>query len=127
MIKKLPLRLFFLLLVFLPSFSSASEVILEDHSKIQVLSDFRLMGTVELRKEKETSAPADYRTLNHESGINVRVLEILGEDFYKNKRGKWIYILLTKPLWAENGEWLEKYSKFLIFLPDGTPVYDFEE
>lgn len=117
----------FLILIFLPSYIFSNEVILQDHSKIQILSDFRLIGTVELRTEKEKSAPVACRTLNHEGGINARVLEILGEDVYKNEHGKWLYILLTKPIWAESGEWLEQHSKFLIFLPDETPVYDFEE
>ena len=85
------------------------------------------MGEIDLRTEKDTSSPVIYRTLNHEGGMKVMVLEILQDDVRDKKSGKWMYVLLTAPMWVDNGEWIEKYRKFLIFLPDDMPVFDFEE
>nr|MBP3282129.1 hypothetical protein [Treponema sp.] len=84
------------------------------------------MGTIELREGKNISAPVKYRTLNHEGGMKVVVMEILKDDTVDGERGKWLYVLMTSPMWVEGGEWLEKYQKFLIFLPDEMPVFDFE-
>ena len=85
------------------------------------------MGTIDLRTEKDYSSEVKYRTLNHEGGMKVTVLEILKSDVQDNESGKWFYVLLTSPMWADSGEWIEKYQKFLIFLPDDMPVFDFEE
>ena len=86
-----------------------------------------IMGEIDLRTEKDYSAEVKYRTLNHEGGMKVTVLKILKNDVQNNKSGKWFYVLLTSPMWVDNGEWIEKYQKFLIFLPDDMPVFDFEE
>lgn len=90
-----------------------------------------IMGKIDLRTEKDYSAEVKYRTLNHEGGMKVTVLEILKNDLkndvQNNESGKWFYVLLTSPMWVDNGEWIEKYQKFLIFLPDDMPVFDFEE
>ena len=59
--------------------------------------------------------------------MTVRVLEILKNDVQNGEHGKWFYVLLISPMWVERGEWIEKYQKFLIFLPDDMPVFDFEE
>ena len=120
-------KAFFILILFFQTqvFANPSNFI--NHSKIKELSDFRVMGTFDLRTEKDISSPVKYQTINHEGGMSVRVLEVLKKDVYKNQKGQWLYVLLTKPIWVENGEWLEKYSKFLIFLPDETPIFDFEE
>lgn len=85
------------------------------------------MGTFDLRTEKDIFSPVKYHTINHEGGMNVRVLELLKKDIYENKNGQWLYVLLTKPIWVESGGYLEKYQKFLIFLPDETPIFDFKE
>ena len=100
---------------------------LNDHSKIKELSTFRLMGGIDLRTEKNYSAEVKYKTLNHEGGMKVRVLEILKTDVQNNKSGKWFYVLLTSPMWVSTGEWIERHQKFLIFLPADTPVFDFDE
>ena len=100
---------------------------LTDHSKIKELSSFRIMGELDLRTDKDISSPIKYRTLNHEGGMKVRVLEILKNDVLDDKPGTWLYVLLTAPMWVDNGDWIEKYEKFLIFLPDDMTVYDFEE
>ena len=100
---------------------------LTDHSQIKEMSYFRIMGEIDLRTEKNYSAPVKYRTLNHEGGMKVTVLEIMKDDVQDGESGKWLYVLLTSPLWVDNGEWIEKYQKFLIFLPDDMPVFDFEE
>lgn len=85
------------------------------------------MGVIDLRTEKDISAAVKYRTLNHEGGMKVRVLEILENDVQNGSSGKWLYVLLTAPMWVDNEEWIERYRKFLIFLPDDMPVFDFEE
>ena len=100
---------------------------LNDHSQIKELSSFVIMGEIDLRTEKDISANVKYRTLNHEGGMKLRVLEILKNDVQDNKSGKWLYVLLIAPMWVDNGDWIERYQKFLIFLPDDMPVFDFEE
>ena len=85
------------------------------------------MGEIDLRTEKNIASPVKYRTLNHEGGMKVTVLEILKNDMQDDKPGKWLYVLLTAPMWVDNGDWIEKYQKFLIFLPDDMTVFDFEE
>lgn len=106
---------------------SAHGYTLTDHAKIKELSVFTIMGEMDLRTEKDYSSAVAYRTLNHEGGMRVTVLEILKTDVQDDKPGKWLYVLLTSPMWVDSGEWVEKYQKFLIFLPDDTPLFDFEE
>ena len=115
--------------IFLPLFLYAQtyESTSTDHSQIKELSSFMIMGEIDLRTEKDYSSQVNYRTLNHEGGMKVRVLEILKDDVQNNEAGKWLYVLLTSPMWVESGEWIEKYQKFLIFLPDDIPIFDFEE
>lgn len=105
----------------------ANGITLTDHSKIKELSSFRIMGTIDLRTEKDYSSEVKYKTINHEGGMKVTVLEILKDDIQNNKTGKWLYVLLTSPMWVESGEWIEKYQKFLIFFPDDISIFDFEE
>ncbi|MBR0031310.1 MAG: hypothetical protein IJP61_03375 [Treponema sp.] len=105
----------------------ANGITLPEHSKIKELSSFRIMGAIDLRTEKDYSSEVKYRTLNHEGGMKVTVLEILKSAVQDNESGKWFYVLLTSPIWVDSGEWIEKYQKFLIFLPDDMPVFDFEE
>ena len=115
--------------IFLPLFLYAQtyESTLTDHSQIKELSSFMIMGEIDLRTEKDYSSQVNYRTLNHEGGMKVRVLEILKDDVQNNEAGKWLYVLLTSPMWVESGDWIEKYQKFLIFLPDDIPIFDFKE
>ncbi len=105
----------------------ARGITLTDHSKIQELSSFTIRGEIDLRTEKDYSADVRYRTLNHEGGMKVKVLEVLKDDVQNGESGKWFYVLLTAPMWVDTGEWIEKYQKFLIFLPEEMPVFDFEE
>lgn len=100
---------------------------LNDHSQIKEMSTFRIMGEIDLRTEKDYSSAVKYRTLNHEGGMKVKVLEVLKEDEQNGQAGRWFYVLLTAPMWVDSGEWIEKYQKFLIFLPDDMPVFNFEE
>ncbi len=119
------------LLLIIVSFTSivlyADENTLKDHSKIKELSSFMIMGEIDLRIEKDYTSEVKYRTLNHEGGMKVRVLEILKDDVQDNQAGKWLYVLLTSPMWVECGEWIKPYQRFLIFLPDDMTVFDFEE
>ena len=124
------MKRFFLIVFFSLIFSLslyAHGYTLTDHSQIKEMSYFRIMGEIDLRTEKNYSAPVKYRTLNHEGGMKVTVLEILKDDVQDGESGKWLYVLLTSPMWVDNGDWIEKYQKFLIFLPDDMPVFDFEE
>lgn len=119
--------LLILCLCFGSLFLYAHGSILTDHSRIKEFSSFKIMGVIDLRTEKNYSAEVKYRTLNHEGGMCVTVLEVLKEDVKENKHGKWLYVLLTSPMWVEGREWIEKYQEFLIFLPDDMPVFDFYE
>lgn len=119
--------LFLTFFSFFPFFLFSHGSKLTDHSKIQELSSFRVMGEIDLRTEKNYSSEVKYRTLNHEGGMKVRVLEILKDDVQNGEKGKWMYVILTAPMWVDNGEWIEKYQEFLIFLPDEMPVFNFEE
>lgn len=128
--KKMTKRML-LLFLFVFSCTCASahshRFILYDHSEIEALSTFRIRGEIDLRTEKDVSAPVIYRTLNHEGGMKVTVLEILDEAGFQNTEGMWLYVLLMAPMWVDDGTWIEKYNKFLIFLPDEIPVFDFEK
>ncbi len=125
--KLITLIAIFLLTSLLSPALSARGNTLQDHSKIKELSAFTILGVMNLRTEKDFSSEVKYRTLNHEGGMKVRVLEILKSDVQNDEEGKWLYVLLTSPMWVDSGEWIEKYQKFLIFLPDDTPIFDFEE
>ncbi len=118
---------FFICLIFLSLVLYAQGNQLIAHSKIKELSSFTIMGQIDLRTEKDYSSAVKYRTLNHEGGMKVTVLEILKSDVQNNESGKWFYVLVTSPMWVDNGEWIKGYQKFLIFLPDNMPVFDFEE
>ena len=120
-------KLLALLLVLCPVLLYAHGITVYDHTKIKERSTFRIMGEIDLRTEKDTAALPKYRTLNHEFGMKVDVLEIVKADDYENQHGLWLWVLLAAPMWADNGEWLEKYQKFMIFLPDETPLFDFED
>ena len=91
------------------------------------MSSFRILGELDLWTGTDASAPAAYRTLNHEGGMKVTVLDVLRRDTQNGKDGVWLSVLLTAPMWVSGGEWLEKYRRFLIFLPDDLPICDFEE
>ncbi len=123
--KKILLHIFFNLIFTLALYAHGNT--LTEHSSIKRLSSFRIMGVIDLRTEKDYLSEVKYRTLNHEGGMKVTVLEILKNDVQNNESGKWLYVLLTSPMWVDNGEWIEEYQKFLIFLPDDMPVFDFEE
>ena len=123
---KRQILLIFLIMIFSPVLT-AHGITVTDHSKIKELSSFTIMGEIDLRTEKDYSAQVKYRTLNHEGGMKVTVLEILKKDVQEKKPGRWYYVLLTSPMWVDNGDWIQKYQKFLIFLPDDITLYDFEE
>ena len=114
-------------LTFLSIFSYANGITLTEHSKIKELSSFTIRGEIDLRIEKNFSAQVKFRTLNHEGGMKVTVLEVLKTDVQNKKSGRWFYVLTTSPMWVQSGEWIKAYQKFLIFLPDDMPVFDFEE
>lgn len=122
--KKLLCLIFFSLSALVYAFGSGT---LDDHSKISRLSSFMLMGEIDLRTENDVSAPVKYKTLNHEGGMKITVLEIGDRCEHDGKQGLWLWVLLTSPMWVDSGDWIEKYQKFLIFLPDEMPVFGFEE
>ncbi len=123
--KKRTLLIWLILLVSLVLY--ADGYTLTDHSGIKELSSFRMLGEIDLRTDKDFSSPIKYRTLNHEGGMKVKVLEILKNDVQEDESGIWLYVLLTAPMWVDSGDRIEKYQKFLIFLPDNMPVFDFEK
>ena len=115
-----------LLLISQVLFLSTADEAFVEHSRISYMSSFRILGVIELRAQKDKNSSVTYCTLNHEGGMKVTVLEVLESDTLKGKHGVWLYVLLTAPMWVDNGEWIEKYQKYLIFLPDDMPVFDFE-
>ncbi len=123
--KKRTLLIWLILLVSLVLY--ADGYTLTDHSEIKELSSFRMLGEIDLRTDKDFSSPIKYRTLNHEGGMKVKVLEILKNDVQEDESGIWLYVLLTAPMWVDSGDRIEKYQKFLIFLSDNMPVFDFEK
>ncbi len=118
-----------LILIFLISctFAYSNGSFLYEHLEIERLSSFRIQGEIELRVEKDISAPIVCRTLNHEGGMKVIVLEVFNRDEYECNDGMWLYVLLTSPMWVDDGRWIEKNNKFLIFLPNDMPIFDFEK
>ncbi|MBQ0052162.1 MAG: hypothetical protein KBT11_08905 [Treponema sp.] len=124
MIRKIALLL---VCIFSCTFVHSRGTILYDHSKIERLSTFRIFGVVDLRSVKDISAPVVYRTLNHEGGMQITVMEVLNKDEYEGNEGMWLYVLLVSPMWTDDGTWIEENTKFLIFLPDDMAVFDFEK
>ena len=120
-------KIIVLLLILCPMFVYSHGVVLNDHAKIKEFSSVRILGILDLRVEKDTTVLPKYRTLNHEGGMSVSVLEILKDDVYDGQHGKWLWVLLTAPMWVDSGDWIESYQKFLIFLPDDMTIYDFED
>ena len=120
----------FLLLTILCFFTLslyAHGLTLTDHSKIKEQSSFTILGEIDLRTQKDYSSQIKYRTLNHEGGMKVTVLEVLKNDVQNKKSGRWFYVLTTSPMWVQSGDWIKAYQKFLIFIPDDMPVFEFEE
>lgn len=95
--------------------------------QLQKLSCFRIQDDTEIRKMPNFDSEPKYQSLNHEGGLNVKVLEIGKSDIFENQKGKWFYVLLTAPTWVKSGEFLERYEKYWIFLKDETEIFDFEE
>lgn len=78
----------FLLLTFFTFFTLslyAHGITLTDHSKIKEQSSFTIMGEIDLRTQKDYSSQVKYRTLNHEGGMKVTVLEVLKNDVQNKK------------------------------------------
>lgn len=94
---------------------------------IKELSDFRIMGEIELREKKGFSEEVLYKTINHEGGLKLRVMEVSDRDSIENKDGVWLHILTRAALWVESGDWIAKHSYFWIFLEDDRIIYDYEE
>lgn len=94
---------------------------------IKELSDFRIMGEIKLREKPGFSEKILYKTINHEGGMKLRVMEVSNRDSIENKDGIWLRILTRAPMWVESGDWIEKHSYFWIFLEDERIIYDYEE
>lgn len=107
----------------------SNKLLAKDTSAAQIKngSRFMMMGNVELRESPDFEQPVKYKTLNHENGFKVLVLEIGKEDFFQNKKGRWYHVLTTASLWVDNGDWIKKHTKFWIFITDNTELFDFEE
>ena len=114
--------LFVLLFLFFSvaeAFSQGKEI--SDLPHIKAQSAFSALGVYELRSEKDRTAPVRFRTLNHEGGTKVRVLEVVSRD----DGGVWLWVLLTSPMWVDSGEWLSAYTQFLLYLPNTAIITDF--
>lgn len=89
------------------------------------LDEFMLMGEIDLRTETGFDKPVLYKTLNHENGTKLLVLEIGKHELLNKKDGVWFKVRTTAPMWVDNGEWIKKFSDYWIFLPADTKIYDF--
>lgn len=94
---------------------------------IKEMSDFRIMGELELREKQGFSEPVVYKTINHQGGMKVRVLEIGKRGIRNDKEGIWLHVITTLPMWVESGEWIKNYTHFWIFLEDEWDIFDYEE
>lgn len=110
-------------LLFILIFSSF--VIAETHIKKD--SSFTVMGICELRESCGFDKPLLYRTLAHESGMKVKVLEVGKTETLNEKTGTWLYVITTSPMWVDTGEWIERYKKYWIFYTSSMLVFDFKE
>ena len=76
--------------------------------------------------------PVKYKTLNHESGLKVRVLEtgnkekFINEDNMKSE-GIWLKVLNTASFWSEEWEFIQRGNEFWVFVSDDTMISDYEE
>lgn len=95
--------------------------------RIKKGSSFTVMGVFELRTECGVDKEILYRTLNHEGGMKVITLEVGKSETINNVEGLWLHVLTTAPMWVDTLEWVEKYKTYWIFLPESTPITEYEE
>lgn len=95
--------------------------------EIKELSSFTIMGTIELRDKEGLTGKFLYRSLNHEGGMKIKVLEISNRDSINQKTGVWLRVLTTAPMWVDTGDFVSKHSEFWIFLEDDRDIFDYEE
>lgn len=62
--------------------------------QIQKLSSFRIQEEIEIREKTDFDCEPQFQSLNHENGLEVKVLEIGKNDIFENQKGKWLYVLL---------------------------------
>lgn len=110
----------FLFLAFTSSFLFAK-------NKIKEGSCFSVMGVVELRAECGFGMPVKYKTLAHEGGLKVKILQTYPAENHNEKSGRWLYVLITAPFWADDFILVEKYNKFWIFFTDDMIITDYAE
>lgn len=90
------------------------------------LAYFRLMGIVDLRREKGLDKPVVYKTLNLEFGMEVRILKV-GE---KDSKGQWLFVQTVEPMWIntdEYSDWLDKYERFWLYITPDMKILEYEE
>lgn len=89
------------------------------------LSSFRLWGEhVLYEKEDFSDESVWHETFNHEGGLNLCVIKNGMRD--ENAKGRWQYVMLTRPVYVESGELLKPYTKFWIFIRDDEEIFDYE-
>ncbi len=97
---------------------------LSAHPVLREYSDFTLLGCYNLYSNPDKSEKNFcFRTLNHEGGLKVRLLETGA----KEQDGQWLYVLLNNGQWDENEYWIKPNTRFWIFLADDESVYDYSE
>lgn len=119
-VKKIKIKRILCALIFFCSFNLFAH-------DIQKNSYFTILGTIDLREKPGFNQIVLYETLNHESGMKVKVLKIGERETVDDVDGVWLYILTTSPMWVSNQAWVEKYSKFWIFLSDDMPIFEYEQ
>ncbi len=100
--------------------------------EIKRLSTLTIWGMVELREEQGFEEPVKYKTLNHENGLKVRVVETGKKENYINddnmqSSGTWYRVINTAPVWSEEWDLIQRGNEFWIFISDDTQISDYEE
>ncbi len=95
-------------------------------SSLQQDMYFKIMGVKELRDSPDFGIPPVHNTLNHENGLECRILTTGDKANSSNTSGQWYYVLTTCGIWVQSGDWIPKYSKFWIFITDEDVLYDIE-
>lgn len=98
---------FLLVFIFSCMFAYSQGNTLYNHSEIEYLSSFRIMGEIDLRTEKDVSAPVVYRTLNHE-GANAAKAQAL----FVGKYGKKEFLKMQENFMRNTI--LQRHRKFLV-------------
>ena len=94
--------------------------------QINEQNSFCLMGNVLFYEKPDFSVPYKYRSLNHEGGVKLTVLEKGRREMFSNENGMWLKVITDKNFYADDETLIPRYSTFWIFLSDTKEIFEFE-